>query len=82
MIKFPVYHKDAVKIDLYSLNDNSTKALLNDKTGKQLLEAIKNRAGGILPKGVNVNYHSFFYRNKLDFIVKNDNISEYSFRII
>jgi hypothetical protein len=44
MIKFPVYHKDAVKIDLYSLNDNSTKALLNDKTGKQLLEAIKNRA--------------------------------------
>lgn len=44
MIKFPVYHKDAVKIDLYSLNDNSTKALLNDKTGKQLLEAVKNRA--------------------------------------
>jgi hypothetical protein len=44
MIKFPVYHKDAVKIDLYSLNDNSTKELSNDKTGKQLLEAIKNRA--------------------------------------
>jgi hypothetical protein len=52
------------------------------KNSEIKFEVLNNRAGGILPKGVNVNYHSFFYRNKLDFIVKNDNISQYSFRII
>jgi len=43
---------------------------------------VNNRSGGVIAKHINVNYHSFFYRDKLDFIVKNDNISEYSFKII
>ena len=40
-----------------------------------------NRGGGILARGVNVNYKSFHYRNSLIFDVKNDNITEYSFKI-
>jgi hypothetical protein len=44
MLKFPIYHKDAIKIDLYSFNDDTQKELLNDKVGKEILEAIKNKA--------------------------------------
>jgi hypothetical protein len=44
IVKFPISHKDAVKIDLYSLNNNLTQELSTDKIGKQLLEAIKNKA--------------------------------------
>jgi hypothetical protein len=43
ILKFPVYHKDAITIDLYSLNNNITKELSTDKIGSQILEAIKNR---------------------------------------
>jgi len=52
------------------------------KNSEVKFEISNNRAGGLIAKHVNVNYNSFFYRHKLDFIVKNDNISEYSFRII
>ena len=52
------------------------------KNSEIKFEISNNRAGGLIAKHVNVNYHSFFYRYTLDFIVKNDNISEYSFRII
>jgi len=44
LTKLPVYHKDAIKIDLYNLNKNSTKALSEDKIGKQLLQAIKDKS--------------------------------------
>ena len=43
MLKFPIYHKDAIKIDLDSLNNTLTKEMSNSETGKQLLEAIKSR---------------------------------------
>jgi len=52
------------------------------KNSEIKFEILNNRAGGLLAKNVNVNYHSFFYRNSLSFIVKNDNLSEYSFKII
>jgi hypothetical protein len=52
------------------------------KNSEIKFEVLNNRAGGVIPKHINVNYHSFFYRSSLDFIVKNDNISEYSFRIL
>jgi len=52
------------------------------KNSEVKFEVSNNRSAGIITKNVSVNYHSFFYRNKIDFIVKNDNISEYSFRII
>jgi hypothetical protein len=52
------------------------------KNSEIKFEVSNNRGGGVIAKHVNINYHSFFYRNRLDFIVKNDNISEYSFRII
>jgi len=45
-------------------------------------EIKNNRAGGLIAKNVNVNYHSFYYRKSLEFLVKNDNITEYSFKII
>jgi len=44
-------------------------------------EVLNNRGGGVIAKGVNVNYKSFHYRNSLSFDVKNDNITEYSFKI-
>ncbi len=45
-------------------------------------EILNNRGGGVIAKGVNVNYKSFFYRhNSLKFEVKNDNKTEYSFII-
>lgn len=44
MAKFPVYHKDAIKIDLIDINENIKQNLMRDKIGKQLLDAIKKRA--------------------------------------
>ncbi len=52
------------------------------KNSEIKFEVSNNRGGGVIPKHVNINYHSFFYRYNLDFIVKNDNISEYLFKII
>ena len=44
ILKYPVYHKDAVEVSLYSLNNESTKELQTDETGKQILNYIKNKA--------------------------------------
>ena len=43
MVKYPVYHKDAIKISLLSFNKNITNTLLEDKTGKEILNLIKKR---------------------------------------
>ena len=43
LTKYPIYHKDAIKIDLFSLNNYLTNTMKTDKFGKQLLEFIKNK---------------------------------------
>ena len=40
------------------------------------------RGGGLVARGVNVNYSSFHYRHNIKFYVKNDDKTEYSFKII
>jgi len=41
--KFPISHKDAVKISLYKLNKNSNDYLKKDYAGKEILNFIKNK---------------------------------------
>jgi len=52
------------------------------KNSEIRFEISNNRGGGLIAKNVNVNYKSFFYRNSLLFEVKNDYITEYTFKII
>ncbi|NPA56061.1 MAG: hypothetical protein GXO40_06815, partial [Epsilonproteobacteria bacterium] len=50
--------------------------------GKEIKFAItNNRAGGLVARGVNVNYRSFFYRGNIVFDVKNDSLTEFTFTI-
>ena len=44
ILKYPVYHKNAVEVSLYGFNKTITKELQNDKVGKQILNYIKNKA--------------------------------------
>jgi len=66
---------------------NEKKLIQNHTTlhipkGKEIkFEILNNRSGGLIAKGVNVNYKSFHYRHDLEFEVKSDNITEYSFFI-
>jgi hypothetical protein len=67
---------------------NNEKKLIQNHTilhipkGSEIkFEVLNNRGGGVLAKGVNANYKSFFYRNNLMFEVKNDNINSYNFII-
>ena len=43
ILKYPVYHKDAVKIYLKSFNEYTTKNLNTNQYGKQIFEFIKNK---------------------------------------
>jgi len=68
---------------------NNQKTLISNKTTLKIpkesevkFEIINNRGGGILAKDVNVNYKSFYYRGNIVFDVKNDSLTEYSFKII
>ncbi len=67
---------------------NNQKTIISNHTILKIpkkeikFEVLNNRGGGIISKGINVNYKSFFYRhNSLKFEVKNDNKTEYSFII-
>ena len=56
--------------------------ILKIPKGKEVkFEVLNDRGGGVIAKGVNVNYKSFFYRGNLKFEVKNDNITQYDFII-
>jgi hypothetical protein len=67
---------------------NNNKKLIQQETilhipkGTEIkFEVLNNRGGGVVAKNVNLNYHSFFYRDSLKFDVKSDSIKEYSFII-
>jgi len=67
---------------------NNHKTIIKNKTtlkvpiGTEIkFNVLNNRGGGLIGRGVNVNYKSFHYRDSLIFDVKNDNITEYSFKI-
>jgi len=46
--KFPISHKDAIKISLYKLNDYAQNNLKNDYTGKEILKFIQNKGLEVL----------------------------------
>ena len=48
IVKFPIYHKDAIKIDLIDVNETIKQSLMRDKIGKKLLEAIQKRVFEII----------------------------------
>jgi hypothetical protein len=74
----------SVAVTLYVANQKRiiTKNEIIKLPKKEIKFEVNSRGGGILAKGVNVNYRSFFYRhNSIEFEVKNDNITQYSFII-
>jgi len=81
MLKYPIYHKDAIKISLLSFNKNITNALLEDKTGKEILNLIKKRVLEIIIDIDNLNIAKIKLKDinleltdkysKLDLITKN-----------
>jgi len=44
LLKYPVYHKNAVEASLYALNGELTRKMKRDKVGRQFLDYIKNKA--------------------------------------
>jgi hypothetical protein len=59
-----------------------SKSIIKIPKGKEIkFEILNARGGGVIAKNVNVNYRSFFYSGNLEFLVKNDNVTKYSFII-
>jgi len=69
-------------INNYKKVINHHQTIKIPKNSEVKFEIKNNRAGGLIAPTVNINYHSFSYRGGIRFIVKNDNLSEYSFKII
>jgi len=50
--------------------------------GKEIkFDILDNRGGGIIAKGINVNYSSFYYRHNINFHVQNDAKTEFYIKI-
>ncbi len=69
-----------------SINNQKTiikpNAILKVPKGTEIkFYALHNRGAGLLAKGISANYKSFFYSAGLEFLVKNDNLTEYNFII-
>ena len=71
-LKYPLYHKDAVKIYLTSLNKETTTNLESDKIGKEILEFIKNKGLEVILDVNNINIAKAKLKN-IDLTIKNAN---------
>ena len=84
LLKYPVYHKDAVEVSLYALNSEITREMQRDKVGRQILDYIKNKAfaanidldnfgiAKVKAKDLNINLSepSSYKREEINFITK------------